>query len=100
MLSCHIKIIICTKRGFCKGTDFSANNPIATRSIFGYNTSGTANSVTVGSTAKVYDIVLFIKNKDESQNYDQDKSYSGTIVVSSTEEGAGKIYGQIEGVTG
>ena len=79
---------------------FSANNPIATRSIFGYNTSGTANSLTVGSTAKVYDIVLFIKNKDESQNYDQDKSYSGTIVVSSTEEGAGKIYGQIEGVTG
>lgn len=80
---------------------FSANNPIAVRSIFGYNTSGTANSVTVGSTAKVYDIVLFIKNKEnESQNYDQGKSYSGTIVVSSTEEGAGKIYGQIDGVNG
>ena len=80
---------------------FSTNNPITVRSIFGYNNSGASNSVSVGSTAKVYDVVLFIKNKEnENQNYDQGKSYSGTIVVSSTEEGAGKIYGQISGVTG
>ncbi len=29
LLSCHIKIIVCTKRGFCKGSDYSANNPFS-----------------------------------------------------------------------
>ena len=29
LLSCHFKIIVCTKRGFCKGSDYSANNPFS-----------------------------------------------------------------------
>ena len=71
---------------------YSETNPIAVRPIFGYNGS-TKKSVNVGTTAKTYDVVLFIEDKNSNQNYDQGKEYSGTLYVETT-AGSGEIRGQ------
>lgn len=71
---------------------YSTSNPIAIRPLFGYQGSN-MKSVNVGTTAKVYDVVLFIENKNSNQNYDQGKEYSGTIYVETT-AGSGEISGE------
>lgn len=79
---------------------YSQSDPIATRSIFGYKTSeGNTinNSQIINTTARTFDIVLFINETGLPQNYDQGKQYQGTIIVDAVGS-TGNVTGYIEGV--
>lgn len=76
---------------------YSTSDPIASRSLFGYKTSTTNASITVGTTAQVYDVILFIEESGYAQNYDQGQSYQGTIIVD-TAGASGNITGYVSGV--
>lgn len=64
-------------------------------SIFGYDQDSNYNKVKLNSTPHVYDLVVFLENKDTSQNYDQGKVFSGTVQVDIS-EGTGNIQGYID----
>lgn len=51
-------------------------------------------TVSIGSTAKTYDVVLFIRENDANQNVDQGATYNGTIFVEVT---GGATSGHITG---
>lgn len=58
-------------------------------SLFGVTLDGDTTSfktMTIGTTAQVYDIVLFINENNQPQNEDQGKQYLGTIYVSVLDE--------------
>lgn len=79
---------------------YSQSDPIAIRSIFGYKTSEGKtinNSQIINTTARTFDIVLFINETGLPQNYDQGKQYQGTIIVDAVGS-TGNITGYIEGV--
>lgn len=59
---------------------YSASNPTAINSIFGYS-SGEPVAKQITGTAKAYDLVLFLKENNNNQNVDQGKEFQGTIVV-------------------
>jgi len=74
--------------------------PKAINSIFGY--TGTDLNVTnttmnVGSTAQVYDLVIFLKENNKNQNIDQGQEYNGTIIVEVVD---GAQTGEITGCIG
>ena len=71
---------------------YSANNPKAINSLFGYNTDNTFKTINIGNTEQTYDIVLFLQENDENQNYEQGKEFQGTIYVETT-GGADRITG-------
>lgn len=64
--------------------NYSPTSPNAMNSIFGYETINNetrAKTQTISGTAKVYDVVLFLKDNHENQNEDQGKEYHGTLIV-------------------
>ena len=78
------------------GTEKAYNTtPKAINSIFGYSLDSQSRTVmtgkTISSTAQVYDIVIFLKENNENQNIDQGKTYSGTIMVESTDAGSNGV---------
>ena len=79
------------------GEDEKTYTNLALRPVFGYTSydDPTFKSVNIAAAKHSYDVVLFILNKDENQNYDQGKSYSGTILVETTNESAGQIKGSL-----
>ena len=62
---------------------YSASNPTALTSIFGYS-NGNPVSKTINATPKSYDLVLFLKENNNNQNTDQGKEFVGTIIVEVT----------------
>ena len=56
--------------------------PKAINSIFGYTGTDlnvTNTTMSVGSTAQVYDLVIFLKENNKNQNIDQGQVYNGSF---------------------
>lgn len=81
------------------GTQKIYDSQRAVNSIFGKNAENEFNTVQVGGTTQIYDLVLFIKENNENQNADQGQQYNGTIIVEVTDGGL-TGNGQITGCVG
>ncbi len=62
--------------------DIKTYTQIASQPIFGFESAAGNTFKTINiSTERTFDVVLFILEKDKPQDYDQDKTFSGTIFV-------------------
>ena len=73
---------------------YSTSNPMAVNSIFGYDTNSNPVTKEVTGTAKMYDLVLFLKENNQNQNADQGKEFHGNIVVEVSGSGNDIITGR------
>lgn len=71
-------------------------NSIAINSMFGYEDDGEEQGQPLNKGKQTYDLVIFIRNANESQNYDQGQNYRGTIMVEILDGGVGGS-GNIQG---
>ena len=79
---------------------YSASNPKAINSIFGYDATDQNNVLpktqTITATPKVYDLVIFLLETNDEQNTEQGATYSGTLKVEVNGiSGNGQITGRV-----
>lgn len=83
------------------GLQKTYNTNRAVNSIFGLTLDDSGNTVhkaiPVSGTTQAYDLVIFLDEANENQNFEQGKNYNGTIIVEVLEGGAnGTISGFVD----
>lgn len=96
----YVKLSTCDNSGetacFTENEGIKTYANIAAKPIFGFTSASDSSFKTINIAANKYtfDVVLFILEKDKPQDYDQGKTYSGTIFVETTNN-TGNITGRV-----